>query len=210
MKMFLRAAALALSFIGSVFADTIGAGGISGISTSVRIPAGVVVDYAGSSAPAGWVMCNGQAISRTAYPSLYAAIGTTYGVGDGSTTFNVPDARGRQTIGAGTGSGLTARTLAATGGGETHVLTTAQMPQHSHGVTDPGHTHTVQIPNIGYSPEIASVVNNGMGTSTNSSIQSVGSINDSATTGISIQNNGSGSSHPIMDPFIVFNKIIKQ
>ncbi len=57
-------------------------------------PAGFVEAYAGSTAPAGWLKCNGAAVSRTTYANLFAAIGTTYGAGDGSTTFNVPDLRG--------------------------------------------------------------------------------------------------------------------
>jgi microcystin-dependent protein len=58
-------------------------------------PAGVVLPFAGSSAPAGWLLCYGQAISRTTYAALFAALGTAYGVGDGSTTFDLPDMRGR-------------------------------------------------------------------------------------------------------------------
>lgn len=59
------------------------------------LPAGVMIDYAGSTAPSGWIMCDGSAVSRTVYASLFTAIGTTYGSGDGSTTFNLPDFRGR-------------------------------------------------------------------------------------------------------------------
>lgn len=59
------------------------------------LPSGVMIDYAATVAPAGWLMCDGSAISRTVYASLFATISTTYGVGDGSTTFNLPDFRGR-------------------------------------------------------------------------------------------------------------------
>lgn len=59
------------------------------------LPSGILVPYAGSSAPSGWLLCDGSAVSRTTYAALFAAISTTYGVGDGSTTFNVPDLRGR-------------------------------------------------------------------------------------------------------------------
>lgn len=92
--------------------------------------AGMVQMFAGSTPPTGWLLCHGQAISRTDYATLFAAIGTTWGSGDGSTTFNLPDLRGRAPIGAGTGSGLTARTLAAKGGSE-------NIQAHTHAFTQP-------------------------------------------------------------------------
>ena len=97
------------------------------------IPAGIgPLPYAGGTAPTGWLWCQGQAVSRTTYAALFAAIGTTWGVGDGSSTFNVPDPRGRAVIGEGSGGGLTARAIGATTGTETHTLTTAEMPAHTH------------------------------------------------------------------------------
>lgn len=88
-------------------------------------------------APAGWLLCDGAAVSRAEYAALYAAIGTTYGVGDGSTTFNIPNFLGRFPMGAdptnaSTAVGHTAHALGARGGEETHVLTTAEIPAHSH------------------------------------------------------------------------------
>ena len=101
-------------------------------TVGVNTPPGVIFEYAASAAPTGWLLCDGSAVSRLTYASLFAIIGTTWGAGDGSTTFNVPDRRGTAGIGMGTGSGLTARTLAATGGEETHLLITSEMPSHSH------------------------------------------------------------------------------
>lgn len=65
-------------------------------------PIGAIIAYGGSTAPGGWLLCEGQAVSRTTYSELFAAIGTSYGSGNGSTTFNVPDLRGRVTMGVGT------------------------------------------------------------------------------------------------------------
>ena len=97
-------------------------------------PVGGVVDFAGSSAnvPAGWLLCDGSAISRTSYSVLYAVIGTIWGAGDGSTTFTLPDLRGRVIVGAGSGPGLTPRALTATGGEETHVLLSSELASHNH------------------------------------------------------------------------------
>lgn len=89
-----------------------------------------------TTAPTGWRLCDGSAISRTQFARLFAAIGTTYGVGDGSTTFNVPDLLGRAPVGAGTGSGLTAKTLGTKIGVETPT-----MPAHLTGIENQTHVH---------------------------------------------------------------------
>jgi microcystin-dependent protein len=115
------------------------------------LPAGIMAPYGGAAAPGGWLICDGTAISRTTYAALFAAISTTFGAGDGSTTFNLPDMRGRHAVGK---NAATFATLGGTGGAETVVLTNAQMPIHSHsgvsggsgtlttGNDSPGHTHT--------------------------------------------------------------------
>jgi microcystin-dependent protein len=93
-------------------------------------PVGVVKMFAGSAAPAGYAICNGQTFDRTLYADLFALIGTTFGAGDGTTTFNVPDMRGRTAVGVGQGSGLRNRTRGQTGGAED-----ATLPSHSHGAS---------------------------------------------------------------------------
>ncbi|MEQ8450895.1 MAG: tail fiber protein [Alphaproteobacteria bacterium] len=118
------------------------------------LPAGIINDYAGASAPAGWLFCYGQAVSRSTYSALFAAIGTTYGAGDGSTTFNLPDYRGRVGAGkddmggtsAGRLSSIGATALGATGGSQAHALVVGEMPAHNHdGSTGSAgsHSHTV-------------------------------------------------------------------
>lgn len=111
-----------------------GAVTLAKLATDAKFPAGSVVDFAGSSIPSGWLECNGQTVSRTTYATLYAAIGDTHGAGDGSTTFNLPDCRGRASVGVGTGSGLTERILGSKFGSETHLLTGDQSgtSEHNH------------------------------------------------------------------------------
>lgn len=94
--------------------------------------AGDIKVSAAATAPTGWLSCDGSAVSRSTFATLFAATGTTYGAGDGSTTFNIPDFRGRTIIGAGTGSGLTARSRGQTVGEETHQLSLLEIPDHVH------------------------------------------------------------------------------
>lgn len=115
------------------------------VGKSSGVPSGSMTAFGGTSAPAGWLMCDGSAVSRTTYASLFSAIATTFGVGDGSTTFNLPDLRGRVIAGKDNmggsaasrltsgGSGITGTTLGAVGGAETHTLTSGQLASHSHG-----------------------------------------------------------------------------
>lgn len=99
----------------------------------VSTPTGGLLMYAGATAPAGWLVCDGAAVSRTIYAALFAVVGTTYGIGNGSTTFNLPDLRGRTPVGLDASQGeFNAR--GKTGGAKTHQLSTAEMPWHKHGV----------------------------------------------------------------------------
>lgn len=100
----------------------------------VNNPTGTVLPYAGSAAPTGWYLADGSAKNRTTDAALFAVIGTTYGAGDGSTTFNLPDTRGRHILGAGTGAGLSARTRGQTGGAEDAIVVT-HSHSHSHGAS---------------------------------------------------------------------------
>jgi microcystin-dependent protein len=96
----------------------------------LHAPGDLIVSAAATRA--GCLLCDGAAVSRDDYAALFAAIGSTYGDGDHSTTFNVPDYRGRAIVGAGAGTGLTNRALGSHGGEEKHVLTTAELASHSH------------------------------------------------------------------------------
>ena len=115
------------------------------------VPTGMIAPFAGSSAPDGWLLTDGGAYSRTEYANLFAEIGTDYGEGNGSTTFNVPNTTGRFPLGAGDG-----RSLADTGGAATVTLSSDEMPSHthngpSHSHTIPSHSHTIPSHSHSYS-----------------------------------------------------------
>jgi microcystin-dependent protein/uncharacterized membrane protein len=118
----------------------------NGLSIS-GVPIGSLMPFAGVNAPAGWLMCNGQEVSRTVYVALFAIISTNYGTGNGTTTFNVPDFRGRSPLGA-----SPSYSLASTGGSTTQTLSSANLPPHTHsGSTGSGgdHTHSGTTNNSG-------------------------------------------------------------
>lgn len=185
------------------------------------IPKGTVTPFAGATAPSGnWLMCDGSTKNTSTNPELadlYAVIGTTYG-GTGSTSFKLPDLRGRTPIGAGTGTGLTARALNDTIGVESVTLTSGQsgVPAHSHANTvsfsDPGHAHTVYL-------------NDGSGTGTGNftdsnptndsrswAAGSTNSVGTGASVGITNVNNtaaNAAEAHTNMQPSLALNYIIK-
>jgi len=184
------------------------------------IPIAASVDFWGTTAPnSSFVMPYGQAVNRTTYATAFARMGTTYGTGDGSTTFNLPDCRGRVTAGKddmggtvssparltatyfGAVTGAVGTTLGAVGGSESHTLTTAQLASHSHGVTDPGHNH--------------SSTQGGTTPSATGTVLARATVNNQTfdtgvnTTGITINNAGSGSAHNNVPPTIIANKLIR-
>lgn len=112
--------------------EEIGTGGGSSISGGSD-KVGMIKWYAGSTAPEGYLICDGSAVSRETYSDLFDIIGTSYGVGDGSTTFNIPNIKGRTVIGL-DGNDTTFDTLGETGGEKTHTLTVSEMPNHNHGL----------------------------------------------------------------------------
>ncbi|WP_240537980.1 phage tail protein [Bradyrhizobium japonicum] len=183
-----------------------------------NVPIGSCIDFFGATAPnSSFALAYGQAISRTAYSTLFSMFGTTYGTGDGSTTFNVPDLRGRivagkDDMGGSAASRLTssyfggtATNLGATGGSESHTLTTAQLASHTHPntLTDPGHVHSYQRAEYG-EQKPASGGNTPFATY---SSQNTGS----ATTGVTINNvaTGSGNAHNNTQPTIIANKLLR-
>lgn len=149
---------------------------------------GEIKPFAGSTAPTGTLLCDGSAVSRTTYASLFTAIGTTYGVGDGSTTFNIPNLKGRNLIGAGLATSGTTYTLGATGGAETHTLTVDEMPSHNH------------IPVTRYSATA-------LGTESGITRSNGGTLEDKFGEYYT-KNTGGGLAHNNMPPYAVINYVI--
>lgn len=154
----------------------------------------------------GWLKCDGRSISRINYPNLFEVIGTSFG-NDDDETFKLPDCRGRVLGTIGTGSGLTARSLGAMVGAETHTLTVTEMPIHSHGVTDPGHTHTVANTTVqnGQNTRV-DIDNSGPGGELNLDTSQT-TTSSSATTGITVNSAGGGGAHNNMQPTIFISNI---
>ena len=175
-----------------------GASGVTGATgpSGGSLPAGVIFQYGAASAPSGYLLCDGSAVSRTTYSALFTAISTTYGTGDGSTTFNVPDFRGRMPAGyAASGGHSDVATLGNSDGvaaanrrpkhNHTNSLT---LPNHTHSVSDPGHTHNIHAYSGG-----ASDWNNGAAFDYWKPGFDIQSATTSATTGLTV---GNPSSNP--------------
>jgi hypothetical protein len=198
-----------LSGPGVVGRETAGAGPAELIALAdLLIPPGTVLGFGGPTEPAGFFFPYGQAISRTTYARLFAVIGTTYGAGDGSTTFNLPDYRGvvlagRVNMGGSDKGNLSGgSTLGAIIGAQSVTLDTTQMPVHSHTVTDPQHTHTVPYGG----PSAPQTPSTGGGAVTS---PYGGQTTAAAATGITVDSAGGGLSHPNVQPTAIVNFIIK-
>lgn len=145
-------------------------------------PTGAIIAFGSVTPPAGWLACNGANVSRATYSALFAVISTTFGVGDGSTTFTLPVSARRTMVGSGgTGTGTLGSAVGNTGGAETNTLTTAEMPSHSHTITSAGSTFGGNITQTG--------VNSGSAYTTSST--------------------GGGGAHNNMQPSLIVAYIIK-
>ena len=137
-----------------------------------------------TTAPTGWLLCDGAAVSRTTYADLFAVLSTTFGVGDGSTTFNVPDLKGKVAVGYDSGQ-TEFDAMAETGGAKTHTLVIGEIPAHNHNLTTnrSTSTSTATYPNmLGGTPYDVSANTN---------------------------NAGGGGAHNNLQPYIVLTYIIK-
>lgn len=119
---------------------------------NVGIPTGAGIDWYATAAPSGFLLCDGSAVNRTTYAALFAAIGTAWGGGDGINTFNLPDTRGRVLVSVAAGGNVEVNALGANDGTAVgarrvrHAHTNGlSLPNHGHGIGDPGHSHSVYV-----------------------------------------------------------------
>jgi len=203
---------------GTASTDAVSLGQIGSVN-----PSGEIIIFAGTSIPNGFLLCNGTAVSRSTYANLFTAIGTLWGSGDGSTTFNLPNLTG--TVPAGVDptssklSGFT--TIGNSGGAQNVTLSTAQLPAHSHAITDPGHAHGVTDPTHnhtvvgigGFATTVGGALALGAGSGgsvqTATAAAATGISINGATTGITTQNTGSGTPTSIVQPTAAVNYLIR-
>ncbi len=145
-------------------------------------PTGTVAMFGASTIPNGWLECDGAAVSRTTYANLFAAISTAFGAGDGSTTFNLPNLKGRTPVGLDAAQ-TEFDVMGETGGAKTHTLVTAEMPAHTHALNVSG--GTAAAPHL---------------------IQQAGFSNDPSGATFST---GGGGAHNNLQPYIILKFMIK-
>ena len=187
------ATATEINLLDGVTASTTEINYLTGVTSNIQtqfnnlvtVPSGVISAFGGSSAPAGWLLCDGTAVSRSTYSALFAIVGTTYGSGDGSTTFNLPNLKGRVAVGR-DNTQTEFDTLGETSGEKAVTLDVSQIPSHTHTLS-PGQ-----------------VVGTGSGGTSN---YAPTGNNPQANTGIS--NTGGGLAHNNLQPYLVINYIIK-
>jgi len=196
-------------------------------ATDFAMPSGSIIIYSATSAPTGWLLCDGSAISRSTYAALFSAISTAYGVGDGSSTFNIPDIRGRVVAGKEASAslltsaigGLNGNTLGNTGGVQGVTLTSAQsgLPAHNHSLTMNSHTHT--FTGSPHNHTVLGITGSGLGSgatagggTVTTSNTTAGGTNSTVTTTGTIANNSAANAssvHSNTQPTIILNYIIK-
>lgn len=188
-----------------------GATGFTGStgSTGETTPTGAITAYGGATAPSGWLLCDGTAYSRTTYADLFAVIGTAYGVGDGSTTFNVPNLKGRIPVGFNS-SETEFDVRGETGGAKTQTLSIANLPSHNHGTsggasitTGSGGAH-----NHGFSQAVNTTTGGG-GTRLVGLGTEVYTTAGDHTHSVTLTAQGSGTAHNNLQPYLVVNYIIR-
>lgn len=155
---------------------------------------GFIIAFGGNLVPFGYLECDGSPISRVAYPDLFSAIGTLWGQGDGSTTFNIPNLNRRALVGhGGSASSFLNNTVGSKGGEESHTLSISEIPSHAHHLqTNTGSPVSLDLSSYSYT------ASGGVGVA----------LNDTTSAG-NTTSTGSGSAHNIMQPSAVVIYLIK-
>jgi microcystin-dependent protein len=178
-----------------------------------NIPLAAGLPFFGSTAPnSSFAFPFGQAVSRTTYAALFTLLSTTYGAGDGSTTFNIPDLRGRvpagaDNMGGSAASRLSGYTLSVVGGGQTQGIAQTHLPNVNFPITEPnsgqGHRHVLHADVTGSGANLTSPQAGGSGVGVPQN------PTDFATTGITVNSGGSGTALPIVQPTMAVNYIMR-
>ena len=171
--------------------------------SAVATPVGTSIEGYWTSPPVGYLLEDGSAVSRTDYAALFDVIGTTFGAGDGSTTFNLPDSRGKGSIALNDSDG-SFDTIGETGGSKTQTLTEAQMPNHDHG----GSTGSGSI-NAGFTTTSGSSGNTRILGGQDACCGRWSAVISGSSHSHSISGQGGGQAHNILDPYIVVTRAIK-
>jgi microcystin-dependent protein len=170
---------------------------VAQLATVNSVVTGTIQMWPTVTPPTGYLLCGGTAVSRSTYAALFAVIGTTFGVGDGTTTFNLPNYSDRMPIGSGT-----IGALAATGGSKDAVVVSHTHTATSN-VSDPGHSHSINVNNSNASYSGGpSIFGSGSTTGTNSASTGISVSTTNSTTGVS----GTNANLP---PYLSINFIIK-
>jgi len=179
-------------------------------------PPGVVMAFAGAAAPTGWLLCSGQNVSRTTYAALFSAIGTAHGVGDGSTTFGIPNLQGRIPVGRDTGQ-TEFDVLGEAGGAKTHALIASEIPAHTHAISlttsSDNHNHSATLKGDSSTlahghNEVNTFSSGGTGKVTNGTGVVSSDAHDHTVAG-DTASVGGGTVHNNLQPYLVMNYIIK-
>lgn len=155
------------------------------------VPSGTVAAFAGSSAPSGYLICDGSAVSRSTYAGLFSVVGTTYGTGNGTTTFNLPDLRAKVPGGYKSGDSNFG-TLGGSGGEATHVLSTAEMPSHAHDENSEAWVNTGGTNKISFGSSVF-----------------MNTVSQGGRGAVSTAAAGGGGAHNNLQPYQTLNYIIK-